>query len=38
MVFQYQMIKCERVMIGVHSGPRKWVYETFQSKLKEVEI
>jgi len=36
-IFGYQMIDGERVITCVYVGARKWIYEVFQSKLREVE-
>jgi mRNA-degrading endonuclease RelE of RelBE toxin-antitoxin system len=36
-IFGYQMIDGERVITCVYAGARKWIYEVFQSKLREVE-
>lgn len=35
-IFSYQMIDGERVITCVYAGARKWIYEVFQSKLREV--
>ena len=32
-VFEYQIIEGERVLTCVFAGPRKWIYEVFQSRL-----
>lgn len=34
-VFQYQVIADQRVLTCVFAGPRKWIYEVFQSRLLE---
>jgi len=34
-VFQYQMIGGQRLITCVFAGPRKWIYEVFQSRLLE---
>lgn len=34
-VFQYQMIAGQRLITCVFAGPRKWIYEVFQSRLLE---
>ena len=34
-IFEYEMIKDVRTLTCVFAGPRKWVYEVFQSKLLE---
>jgi mRNA interferase RelE/StbE len=34
-VFQYQIIADQRVLTCVFAGPRKWIYEVFQSRLLE---
>ena len=34
-VFQYQMIAGHRLITCVFAGPRKWIYEVFQSRLLE---
>ena len=32
-VFEYQVIDGQRVITCVFAGPRKWIYEVFQSRL-----
>jgi mRNA interferase RelE/StbE len=34
-VFEYQVIDGQRVITCVFAGPRKWIYEVFQSRLWE---
>jgi mRNA interferase RelE/StbE len=34
-VFDYQVIDGQRVITCVFAGPRKWIYEVFQSRLLE---
>ena len=34
-VFEYQIIEGQRVITCVFAGPRKWIYEVFQSRLLE---
>jgi mRNA interferase RelE/StbE len=34
-VFQYQIMADQRVLTCVFAGPRKWIYEVFQSRLLE---
>jgi mRNA interferase RelE/StbE len=34
-VFEYQIIEGCRVITCVFAGPRKWIYEVFQSRLLE---
>lgn len=34
-VFEYQIIDDSRVITCVFAGPRKWIYEVFQSRLLE---
>jgi mRNA interferase RelE/StbE len=34
-VFEYQVIEGRRVITCVFAGPRKWIYEVFQSRLLE---
>ncbi len=34
-VFEYQIIASQRVITCVFAGPRKWIYEVFQSRLLE---
>jgi len=34
-VFEYQIIESRRVITCVFAGPRKWIYEVFQSRLME---
>jgi mRNA interferase RelE/StbE len=34
-VFEYQVIVGQRVITCVFAGPRKWIYEVFQSRLLE---
>jgi mRNA-degrading endonuclease RelE of RelBE toxin-antitoxin system len=34
-VFEYQIIEGSRVITCVFAGPRKWIYEVFQSRLLE---
>jgi mRNA interferase RelE/StbE len=34
-VFEYQIIDSQRVITCVFAGPRKWIYEVFQSRLLE---
>lgn len=34
-VFEYEVIHGKRVITCVFAGPRKWIYEVFQSRLLE---
>ncbi len=34
-VFEYQVIEGSRVITCVFAGPRKWIYEVFQSRMLE---
>ncbi|MEI6175275.1 MAG: hypothetical protein WCS43_00165 [Verrucomicrobiota bacterium] len=34
-VFEYQVIADQRLITCVFAGPRKWIYEVFQSRLLE---
>ena len=34
-VFEYEIIDDQRVITCVFAGPRKWIYEVFQSRLLE---
>ena len=34
-IFEYQIIDDKRVITCVFAGPRKWIYEVFQSRLLE---
>lgn len=34
-IFEYEMIGGQRTATCVYAGERRWVYETFQSRLKE---
>ena len=34
-IFEYEMIDGERTVTCVFAGPRKWIYEVFQSRLRE---
>ena len=34
-VFEYQIIEGSRMITCVFAGPRKWIYEVFQSRLLE---
>lgn len=34
-IFEYEMIKGTRTVTCVFAGPRKWIYEVFQSRLRE---
>jgi mRNA interferase RelE/StbE len=34
-VFEYEIIDGQRVITCVFAGPRKWIYEVFQSRLME---
>ena len=34
-VFEYEVIEGRRVITCVYAGPRKWIYEVFQSRLLE---
>lgn len=34
-VFEYQIIEGNRVITCIFAGPRKWIYEVFQSRLLE---
>jgi len=34
-VFEYQIIAGSRVITCIFAGPRKWIYEVFQSRLLE---
>ena len=34
-IFQYEIIEGNRTVTCVFAGPRKWIYEVFQSRLME---
>ena len=34
-IFEYEIIDDKRVITCVFAGPRKWIYEVFQSRLLE---
>jgi mRNA-degrading endonuclease RelE of RelBE toxin-antitoxin system len=34
-IFEYEIIDAQRVITCVYAGPRKWIYEVFQSRLLE---
>jgi len=34
-IFEYQLIEDSRIITCVFAGPRKWIYEVFQSRLLE---
>lgn len=34
-IFEYEMIAGIRTVTCVFAGPRKWIYEVFQSRLRE---
>jgi mRNA interferase RelE/StbE len=34
-IFEYDVIDARRVITCVFAGPRKWIYEVFQSRLLE---
>ena len=34
-IFEYQIIAGSRVITCIFAGPRKWIYEVFQSRLLE---
>jgi len=34
-IFEYELIAGRRVITCVFAGPRKWIYEVFQSRLLE---
>lgn len=34
-IFEYEIIAAQRVITCVFAGPRKWIYEVFQSRLLE---
>lgn len=34
-LFEYEMIKGTRTVTCVFAGPRRWIYEVFQSRLRE---
>lgn len=34
-IFEYEIINGQRVITCVFAGPRKWIYEVFQSRLME---
>ena len=34
-VFEYEIINGKRTITCVFAGPRKWIYEVFQSRLME---
>jgi mRNA interferase RelE/StbE len=34
-IFEYQLMEDRRVITCVFAGPRKWIYEVFQSRLLE---
>ncbi len=34
-IFEYEVIDDGRVITCIYAGPRKWIYEVFQSRLLE---
>jgi mRNA interferase RelE/StbE len=34
-IFEYEILEGQRVITCVFAGPRKWIYEVFQSRLLE---
>ncbi len=34
-IFEYEMVGKKRLITCVFAGPRKWIYEVFQSRLSE---
>jgi len=34
-IFEYEVIGGKRIVTRVFAGPRKWIYEVFQSGLRE---
>jgi mRNA interferase RelE/StbE len=34
-IFEYEVIHGQQVITCVFAGPRKWIYEIFQSRLRE---
>ena len=34
-IFEYEVIDERRVITCIYAGPRKWIYEVFQSRLLE---
>jgi len=34
-IFEYEIIEGQRIITCVFAGPRKWIYEVFQSRLME---
>jgi mRNA-degrading endonuclease RelE of RelBE toxin-antitoxin system len=34
-LFEYEMVNGTRTVTCVFAGPRKWIYEVFQSRLQE---
>ena len=34
-IFEYEVIGGNRIVTCVFAGPRKWIYEVFQSRLRE---
>lgn len=34
-IFEYEIIDDQRIITCVFAGPRKWIYEVFQSRLME---
>ena len=34
-IFEYEMLHGERTVTCVFAGPRKWIYEVFQSRIRE---
>lgn len=34
-IFEYEIIDGQQVVTCVFAGPRKWIYEVFQSRLME---
>ena len=34
-IFEYEIIDGQRVITCIFAGPRKWIYEVFQSRLLE---
>lgn len=34
-IFEYEFIEQKRVITCVFAGPRKWIYEVFQSQIME---
>ena len=34
-IFEYEMLNGVRIVTCVFAGPRKWIYEVFQSRIQE---